>query len=142
MKRAELQVLLDRHTRAWNQHDVETLAARHAEDGILVSPMFGTVTGRDQITRTYTSVFLIFPDWQISFDPPIIDGDRLAHPFTVTATQQGEFMGMAGTGRHCTFDGVSLVRLTADGLVAEERRRYDFTGLLTQIGVLRVKLGK
>ena len=142
MKRAELQVLLDRHTRAWNQHDVETLAARHADDGILVSPMFGTVKGRDQIARTYASLFAIFPDWEIGFDPPIVDRNRLAHPFTVTATQQGEFMGMAGTGKRCTFDGVSLVRLTDTGLVTEERRRYDFTGLLTQIGVLSVKLAK
>jgi uncharacterized protein (TIGR02246 family) len=142
MKRAELQALLDRHTRAWNQHDVDTLATRHAEDGILVSPMFGTIKGRDQIARTYASVFAIFPDWEIKFDPPMIDHDRMAHPFTVMATQQGVFMGMEGTGRRCTFDGVSLVRLTGTGLVAEERRRYDFTGLLTQIGVLRVKLGK
>jgi steroid delta-isomerase-like uncharacterized protein len=142
MKRAEVQALLDRHTRAWNEHDIDTLAARHAEDGILVSPMFGTVKGRDQIARTYASVFAIFPDFEIKFDPPIIDGDRMAHPFTVMATQRGEFMGMEGTGKRCTFDGVSLVRLTDAGLAAEERRRYDFTGLLTQIGVLRVKLAK
>jgi steroid delta-isomerase-like uncharacterized protein len=142
MTRDELQVLLDRHADAWNRHDVEGLAARHAEDGILVSPMFGLVEGRSKIARTYASLFAIFPDWEIRFDPPIIDGARLAYAFTVFATQEGEFMGMPGTGKRCTFDGVSLVRVTDDGFVAEERRRYDFTGLLTQIGVLRVKLAR
>jgi hypothetical protein len=30
----------------------------------------------------------------------------------------------------------------ADGLIAHERRIYDFTGLLLQIGVLRAKPAK
>ncbi|MBP1606970.1 MAG: hypothetical protein H6Q08_2344, partial [Acidobacteria bacterium] len=36
--------------------------------------------------------------------------------------------------------GVFLLRLRG-GAIAEERRIYDFTGLLTQIGVLRAKPG-
>ena len=78
----------------------------------------------------------------VRFDDPIVEGNRVAYAFTVSATQQGEFMGMPSSGRRCTFDGVSLVRVNDEGLITEERRRYDFTGLLTQLGVFRVKLAK
>ncbi len=59
--------------------------------------------------------------------------------FSVVATHQGDFMGFQGTGRRCSFEGVSLFELSADGLIAAERRVYDFTGLLAQLGVLRVR---
>jgi steroid delta-isomerase-like uncharacterized protein len=142
MTHDELQVLLDHHTDAWNRHDPEALAANHAEDGIVVSPMFGLVDGRRQIAKSYATLFAVFPDWTIRFDDPIVEGHRVAYAFTVSATQQGEFMGMPSSGRRCTFDGVSLVRVNDVGLITEERRRYDFTGLLTQLGVFRVKLAK
>jgi hypothetical protein len=47
-------------------------------------------------------------------------------------------MGFQGTGRRCSFEGVSLFDLGQGGLISAERRVYDFTGLLAQLGVLRV----
>jgi len=140
MTRDDLQALLERHSAAWNRHDVDGLAAAHAETGIVVSPMFGLATGREQIAKGYAALFRIFPDWTITFEAPVVDGLRLALAFSVTATQQGEFMGSPGSGKRSTFEGVTLVRLREDGLIDEDRRIYDFTGLLTQLGLLRVKL--
>jgi predicted ester cyclase len=68
-----------------------------------------------------------------------VDGNRVAIAFSVTATHQGEFMGLAGSGRRCAFEGVSLYQLDADLLLEEERRVYDFTGLLAQVGVVRIR---
>jgi predicted ester cyclase len=59
--------------------------------------------------------------------------------FSITATHKGDLMGLAGTGRRYAFEGVSLFELGADVLIREERRVYDFTRLLTQLGVLRVR---
>jgi predicted ester cyclase len=71
-----------------------------------------------------------------------VNGNRVAVFFTVGATHRGEFMGVPGTGRRCTLEGVSLFELDADSLIQEERRVYDFTGLLVQLGVLRVREGR
>jgi len=60
-------------------------------------------------------------------------------PFSVRATHQGTFMGIAGTGRHCEFEGVSLFEIDENLLIREERRIYDFTGLLTSLGILRIR---
>ena len=133
-----IRAFIDRHTNGWNHRDAARLSLSHAADCVVVSPMFGRVEGRAAIGGTYAALFSIFPDWEIRFDAPIADGGRLAVSFSVIATHQGDFMGFQGTGRRCSFEGVSLFELEPDGLIAAERRVYDFTGLLAQLGVLRI----
>jgi steroid delta-isomerase-like uncharacterized protein len=135
----EITAFISRHAGAWNRRDAAALCANHAEDGVLASPMFGRVAGRARICGTYTALFAAFPDWEIRYDTPIVAGDRLAVLFSTTATHKGDFMGLAGTGKRCAFEGVSLFQLGPSLLIVEERRFYDFTGLLTQVGVLRVR---
>jgi steroid delta-isomerase-like uncharacterized protein len=139
MTNGQIEAFIRRHAAGWNERDARGLASDHAEDGVVVSPMFHRVQGRPQIRLTYAGLFETFPDWQIRYEVPIVDGDRLAVLFSVTATHKGEFMGVPGTNRRCGFEGVSLYQLDPDFLIKEERRVYDFTGLLTQLGVLRVR---
>jgi steroid delta-isomerase-like uncharacterized protein len=139
MTNERLAAFIDHHTAAWNRRDADTLSLDHAENGVVISPMFARVDGRPAIRDTYASLFGVFPDWQIRFDAPIADRDRVAVAFSVTATHRGDFMGLEGTGRRCSFDGVSLFDLSPDLLIAAERRFYDFTGMLAQLGVLRVR---
>jgi hypothetical protein len=47
-------------------------------------------------------------------------------------------MGLEGSGRKFEIQGVRFFKLK-DGLIAYERRYYDFTGFLIQLGVLRGK---
>lgn len=125
----------------FNRHDVNALAADHTDDGVVRSPIFPLVQGVVKIQSSYRALFTMFPDFHITFEPPIIDGNRAAHPFSVRATHVGEFMGMPGTGRKFTLVG-ALLYLFDDGLIAEERRIYDFTGLLMQVGVLKGRPGR
>lgn len=122
----------------FNRHDVNGLAADHTDTGEVRSPIFPLVHGVVSIQASYRALFAMFPDWHIAFEPPVIDGDRAVHPFTARATHVGEFLGMPGTGRKFQIVGALLYRLD-DGLIAEERRIYDFTGLLMQVGVLKGK---
>ena len=122
----------------FNRHDANALAADHTDTGVVRSPIFPFVQGVVNIQGSYRALFTMFPDWHITFEAPIIDGDRAAHPFTARATHAGEFMGMSGTGRKFRIVGALIYRFD-DGLIAEERRLYDFTGLLMQVGVLKGK---
>ncbi len=47
-------------------------------------------------------------------------------------------MGLSPTGKHFQFPLV-LIFTFENGLIVHERRIYDFTGLLTQVGVLKAK---
>lgn len=133
----EFFTLQDAH---WRSRNAEALAAGHAPDGTLVSPIFRTVTGARAIAVSYSTLFDVFPDWDLRAEDLVIDGTRVAQPFTATATHRGEFMGLPGTGKEFTIQGVRLFTMR-DGLIAHERRYYDFTGLLMQIGVLKGKPG-
>jgi len=53
-------------------------------------------------------------------------------------THAGEFFGLPATGRHVELT-VACVLSLADNQIVEERRIYDFTGLLVQVGVLKAK---
>jgi len=140
MTNDQIAAFIGRHTTAWNQRDPIVLSSGHTAGGVVLSPMFHRVEGRPQIRRTYSDLFAAFPDWELRYDEPIVAGNRVAVFFSVGATHQGDFMGIPGSGRRCVFEGVSLFLLSPDLLIEEERRVYDFTGLLVQLGVLRVRV--
>jgi len=56
----------------------------------------------------------------------------------VTGTDMGGFMGLPPTGKRFTMPMVFLVDIK-DGKIQHERRVYDFTGLMIQLGVLKAK---
>jgi steroid delta-isomerase-like uncharacterized protein len=124
----------------WNARDAGALARRHTPDGTIISPIFRTVQGTEEIVGSYRTLFTTFPDWQYIGEEPLVDGDgdRLAQQFVVHATHSSEFMGLPGSGRKFDIEGVRIFDMK-DGLIAFERRYYDFTGLLIQLGVLRGK---
>jgi steroid delta-isomerase-like uncharacterized protein len=122
----------------WNARNADALARSHAADGTIVSPIFKTVQGRDAILESYRSLFATFPDWEYIGQQLLVDGDRVAQQFVVHATHSEEFMGLPGSGRKFDIQGVRLIEMK-DGLIAYERRYYDYTGLLIQLGILRGK---
>lgn len=138
MTRDEVIELFARRQACWDARDAAGLAATHRPDGMIISPMLGRPHGQDAIAESYAALFRLFSDWQFTGGELLIDGDRVAQPFSVTATHTGEFLGLPPTGRRFQVDGVLLLTL-ADGLVQLERRTYDFTGLLIQVGVLKSK---
>jgi predicted ester cyclase len=141
MTRDETFAFFARRQEAWRHRDVDALVADHAPHGRVVSPMFTTVVGREQIRPTYESLFRVFPDWDLAGESLLVDGARVAQPFSVRATHEGEFMGFAGTGRRFEIQGVLLFEMEG-AAIAHERRVYDFTGLLIQLGVLKSKPGR
>lgn len=140
MQRDETAVLLRRHEGSFHRRDATALSEDYADDAVVTSPMFPDVRGRSAIERSYMSLFDIFPDWEMTFEEPVIDGNRAAQYCTVRATHMGAFMGISGTRRRFEFKCVLAFDLR-DGLIGRERRIYDFTGMLIQLGILKGKPG-
>jgi predicted ester cyclase len=57
---------------------------------------------------------------------------------TMSGTDTGGFMGLPATGKGFCFP-IALMFTFRDGLIARERRVYDYTGMLIQIGLLKAK---
>ena len=139
MTREEITSLMARRIAALNRHDIAALTQLHSEDGLVDSPLSGGVArGRDAIARVYETLMHAFPDVSLQQDTLLIDGDRAVLVGTLSGTDSGGLMGQAPTKRSFSVT-VVLVDEFVDGMVVRERRIYDFTGMLVQLGVVKAK---
>ena len=139
MTRDEITDLSARFQDAWRRRDPVALAELHAEDGVVESPFAGgQARGRGRIEEVYQAFFHAFPDVTLQTDEPLIDGNRVVLISRLSGTDRGGFMGMAPTGR--TFDIPCILLFDFEnGVIARERRIYDFTGLAVQVGAIKAK---
>lgn len=138
MTRPEIVDLIERRDAASNRRDVTALTALHADDGVVESLIAGTVEGRGAIGDVYRAWFTAFPDVTVRTDDLVVEGDRAVQFATISGTDLGGFMGGSATRKPFRMPIVFCYTFR-DGLIAYERRIYDFTGLLVQIGVLKAK---
>jgi len=93
----------------------------------------GLPDGVDGVKAFFEMLRSAFPDIEVRVDELVVDGARAAAATTMTGTHEGELLGIAPTGRRVEFTGLDLVRLDADGLIAEHRGLTDTVGLLRQL---------
>jgi steroid delta-isomerase-like uncharacterized protein len=142
MTREELQGIAEGYLDAWRRHDPAAIAQYHTLDAVADSPIYATLRGRKAIEDAARSFNSSFPDATLTVDHFLVDSPRVAAFTTVNATHANEFFGMPGTNRRIEFRNAWLLEIDANGLIAYERRVYDFTGLLVQVGILRAKPAK
>jgi steroid delta-isomerase-like uncharacterized protein len=127
-----------RRQEAFDNLDASRLGADYAADCVVDSPTGGTHSGRDAAEKVLRSVFDAFLDLKVRSERLIVDGNRVAQVLSIEGTDLGGFLGLAPTGKVFQVPAVFLYEL--DGLqIVRERRIYDFTGMLVQIGALKAK---
>ncbi len=93
---------------------------------------FGSgIEGFKQMISLYRQAF----DLQIVLEDQVAAEDKVVDRWTGHGTHQGEFMGMAPTGRKITATGISIHRI-ADGKIAETWNNYDALGIFQQLGII------
>lgn len=135
----EIRALFERRQDAINGRDLTSLAALYALDCSVESPLAaGTVQGRQAVTKIHQALFDALPDLRFSQEQILVDGEQAVQIATMTGTYTGGFMGLPPSGKPLKVPIVVICRFE-DGLIAQERRIYDFTGMLVQIGVLKAR---
>jgi len=139
MTRQEVEALFTHRREAMQRHDADEAGRLYAVDAVVESPIAGgTVRGRDANTDVMRRLFKSFPDVSFALVALLVDGDRVAEETTMSGTDDGGFMGMPPTRKPFQIRLISMCQVR-DGEITHERRIYDFTGMLVQIGVLRAK---
>ena len=139
MTREDMTALVTGCLTALSNHDTKALVAAHAEGCTIESPTAGGVaTGRAAVAKVYDAWFNGFPDLKVAAGDLLIDGNRAAHCMVLSGTDTGGFLGMPATGKPFRVPLVWVIEAD-NGLVTHARPFYDFSGLLIQIGVLKVK---
>ena len=139
MTRQNIEALFARRHEAFQRHDAIAAARLHADDGVVDSPVAGgVVQGRAGIEQVYRAFFTAFPDAVFASDELVVDGHRVVDIATIAGTDSGGFLGLPPTSKPFRMPVVFFCNVS-HGEVVHERRIYDFTGLLVQIGVLKAK---
>jgi steroid delta-isomerase-like uncharacterized protein len=113
--------------------------ADYAPDAVVESPLAGgTTQGLEQIKQVFQTYFTAFPTLEMEEHELLIDGGRAAVMATFAGKDVGGFMGMPATGRLVTIPVVFMYEFK-DGRIVRDRRVYDFTGVLIQVGTLKAK---
>jgi predicted ester cyclase len=76
-----------------------------------------------------------FPDVVSTIEDLIAEGDKVAARWRSRATHQGDYMGIAPTGKDVEFTGISFYRIEGDK-IAESWTAEDQLGLMRQIGAI------
>lgn len=101
---------------SFNQHDARAMQALYAEDARLTSSDFCAPRGRQDIPRTYETLFRTFPDVQDSIETVLVDRDMVAVKFVATSL----------TGKwHLTIHTFLKIK---DGLIVSDDSVFDNGG--------------
>lgn len=141
MTNDEIRSFLERFRRAWEVQDVKTLVACYADDCVVVSPIFSTVTGRAHVEKSFHDLFKAFATQKIMVEDIVIGNDgppRAVVLWNIQSMHIGEVFGMPASGKRIDRT-IAFILTLRDGLIAKDVRIYDFTSMLMQLGVLRAK---
>jgi steroid delta-isomerase-like uncharacterized protein len=137
MTRDAIIAIFERRRAAYAAKDSGTLVQDYSTDCVIESPTAGTHQGRAAAERALRTI-LDALDVTIHEEDLLIDGDKAAQILRLEGTDSGEFLGLPPTGRTFRVPGVFLYTFD-NGLITHERRIYDFTSMLVQIGRLKAK---
>jgi steroid delta-isomerase-like uncharacterized protein len=117
----------------WNKHNLALLDELYA-DCVYYNPATGEIKG-EALKQFLASMLAAFPDIRFTIEDLVAEGDKVVTRWSCTVTHQGEFMGLAPTGKQFTKSGIVISRIV-EGKVVEERVEFDTLGFFQQLGAL------
>ena len=132
---ADLKALIRRgFEEGINQRRLDVFDELIAED--YVNHSFPAPTpGREGFKQVVQMFLGAFPDFRVTVEEVVAEGDAVASRGTMSGTHRGEFMGIAATGRQVTA-GYSDMWRFRDGKAAENWVEMDLLGLMQQLGAI------
>jgi nucleoside-diphosphate-sugar epimerase/predicted ester cyclase len=92
-------------------------------------------TGADAIKQVFATLLRAYPDLHLTIEDLIEEGDKVVMRDTVTATHEGEHMGIAPTGRPVTYGEIFVARF-AGGRIVELSGVVDVASQMEQLGAV------
>jgi len=103
-------------------------------DVVIHNTFPGFARGAEGARRWNAAVHEAFPDYHVTIDDQIAEGDKVVTRWTVQGTHKGRFQGIAPTGRHESITGTTISRYVGQK-IAESWIELDSGDLMRQLGV-------
>jgi steroid delta-isomerase-like uncharacterized protein len=94
----------------------------------------GLQPGVDGVKQLFTMFHNAFPDFHVTIEDMIGEGDKVVSRLTMGGTHKDEFMGIPPTGKEVSVEVIDILRI-AGGKAVERWGIFDQLGLMQQLGV-------
>jgi steroid delta-isomerase-like uncharacterized protein len=136
---ADNKAMLRRLNEALNSGDTEVISATIDEafhpDVLIRTPLKVNASGTELMKQLWGVLLRAFPDLHVEVKDMIAEGDKVVSRNTVSGTHQGEYMGVAPTGKAITWNEIFIGRIV-DGRVAETWGVVDVASQMRQLGLV------
>jgi steroid delta-isomerase-like uncharacterized protein len=92
--------------------------------------------GPEDVKRFTGEFHQAFPDFRTVVEDQIAEGDKVVTRWRASGTHQGEFRGIAPTGKQITVTGIGIFRFSDEGKVVESWDNFDQLGMMQQLGAI------
>jgi predicted ester cyclase len=122
---------------AWNRGNLDSLDELHSIGYVEHRPPFPDVGGLDAFKQAMVGAHLAFPDFHLTIDELILEGEKLAVRYAWTGTHSGQSptLPIPPTGKRLTVTGLQIHHIDGDKLI-ETWQFADNLGLFQQLGLV------
>jgi steroid delta-isomerase-like uncharacterized protein len=120
----------------FNEQNYDVVGVLLADDLVDHNPALPMeVTSPEEFKEAVAMIHSAFPDFEAPIEDIIAEGDRVVTRTREMGTHEGEFAGVAPTGKSVEIQGINIYRIE-DGRIAEMWIQVDTMGLMGQLGVV------
>ena len=135
MSSKETKAVAQRTQELWNTGNLAIADEIHATDFVNHDPGDPDVRDLETYKAFIAAVRTSFPDFRVTIEDMIAEGDKVAIRWTARGTHQGELMGIAPTAKQATWTTMTFY-LFAGSKIEEAWWSKDILGMLIQLGVV------
>lgn len=131
---------INRYTEVWheivNEGRLELFNEDHFTPDVVMHAEPDNIVGIEGMTGYYKALVSAFSAIEFSINNIFGEGDQLVKHWTFKGKHTADFFGIPATGNQVEISGSTIVRMSQDGRIAEERDFMDNMSLLSQLGVV------
>ena len=120
---------------AWNKGNVDIIDEMMAPDYARYPNGPGMPLNREEQKQRIVAYRKAFPDFHLTIEDLVAEGDKVVFRMTGRGTHRGTFMGTPPGGKQMTISIIDIARF-ADGKIVEHWGNRDDLGMLQQIGAI------
>ena len=126
---------------AFNKGNLDEWMKTVADDAELVTPMAGTIKGRNAIKGYFVQMRETFPDAHLDVHKMIAEGNTVVVEYTFTGTHKGPMRTATGetipaTNKTLTGPALDIAVIGDDGKLKSLRQYFDTARGLQQLGLM------
>jgi steroid delta-isomerase-like uncharacterized protein len=116
--------------------DIDGFGELLADDFVEHEEMPGLERSKEGVKQLFHMYRAAFPDLRMEPQDVLVSGDKAVARVRATGTHQGEFLGMAATGKSVDVQLIDITRFGDDGLASEHWGIFDALTMMQQLGAV------